>query len=136
MNIKYRVKFETKNASIAEKRELKINLLSSNYVMEFDSDSIPSIPKVSSKVNICNELYVILDIVYSYVMEGSQVYNLILISVESEKSIERRESERRAAEIKERMYNSRDIYKQYLDYNKYDNDFISTVKAGIGNSYK
>lgn len=94
--------------------------------MEFDSDSIPSIPKVSSKVNICNELYVILDIVYSYVMEGSQVYNLILISVESEKSIEKRENERRAAEIKEKVYHN-DIFKKYLDrdygrsYDNYDN---------------
>ncbi len=119
MNIKYRVKFETRNSSIAENRELKINLINSNYLMEFDSDSIPSIPKVSSKVNICNELYVILDVIHSYIMEGSQVYNLITISIESEKSIERRENERKAAEIKERMYSNRDIYKQYLDYKSY-----------------
>lgn len=126
MNLKYKVKFEIENISKAEMRNVKIDALTSNYLLEFESDSFPTIPNKSEKINICNELYIIHNVTHSYITENSQIYHLILVSIESKKSIDEKERLKKEKEEKEATdyFNNNDFIRKYVkewsidDYNK------------------
>lgn len=119
MNLKYRVKFEIENISKAELRNVKIDSLTSNYLLEFESDSFPTISNSTEKINICNELYVIHSVTHSYITENLQIYHLIVVSIESQKSIDEKERLKKEAKDLAKKQLLEDSRNRTFDINKY-----------------
>lgn len=80
-NLKYRVKFQVTNLDKEELRDFKLNLVQSNYVLEFDSDVMPRLPNKKEIIRIGDRAFQIEDYEIHYITENEQVYNVFNIFV-------------------------------------------------------
>ena len=89
-NIKYRVKFQV-NLNKKELRDFKLNLIESNYILEFDSDEIPRLPNKSESIRIGDRVFKMED--YLYVQSKktqkslASVMNLLNILLKNSKKV-------------------------------------------------
>ena len=76
MNIKYRVKFTITNLDTQELRDFKLNLVGTNNVLEFESETSPRLPNKSDKIKIAGRTFEIESSDSEYTNEDGQFYNI------------------------------------------------------------
>lgn len=80
-NLKYRVKFQVTNLDKEELRDFKLNLVQSNYVLEFDSDVMPRLPNKKEMIRIGDRAFQMEDYEIHYITENEQVYNVFNVFI-------------------------------------------------------
>lgn len=81
MKLKYRVKFIISNLDVNELRDFKINLVNSNYVMEFDSDVEPRIPKVKEIMKIAGISFEVEKFETEFILEDENPVNIFIVYI-------------------------------------------------------
>lgn len=87
-NIKYRVKFDIEGLDKESLRDFKIDLINTNFVLEFDSDSEPRIPRKDEVIKINNNKFTVSDIQQEFIKEGNQFFNVFIVSLKDNKQVE------------------------------------------------
>lgn len=104
-NLKYRVKFQVTNLDKEELRDFKLSLLESNYILEFDSDTIPRLPTKTEMIQIGNRGFQMEDYEIHYINENGQVFNVFNIFIfdfeKSEKQKRELQQKQMAQKLKE-----------------------------------
>ena len=77
-----------------ELRDFKLSLLESNYILEFDSDTIPRLPSKTETIIIGNRSFKMEDHETHYITENNQVYNVFNIFVFDFEKSEKQEEEK------------------------------------------
>lgn len=80
-NLKYRVKFQVTNLYKDELRDFKLSLLESNYILEFESDTIPRLPSKTEMIRIGNRAFQMEDYETHYINENGQVFNVFNVFI-------------------------------------------------------
>jgi hypothetical protein len=136
-NLKYRVKFQVTNLDKDELRDFKLTLLESNYVLEFDSDSMPRLPNKKEMIRIGDRAFQMEDYEIHYITENGQVFNVFNVFIfdfeKSENQKREYENKKMAQKLKElSAYKSKkyDWYGSFDDKGNFDfNDFIDTFNS-------
>lgn len=88
MKLKYRVKFIISNLDVNELRDFKINLVNSNYVMEFDSDVEPRIPKVKETIKIAGISFEVEKFETEFILEDESpvsIFNVYIFDIDKKR---------------------------------------------------
>jgi len=102
-NLKYRIKFQVTNLDKDELRDFKLNLVQSNYVLEFDSDVMPRLPNKKEIIRIGDRAFEMEDYEIHYITENEQVYNVFNIFIFDFDKSENQISEQEQAKILQKM---------------------------------
>ena len=102
-NLKYRIKFQVTNLDKDELRDFKLNLVQSNYVLEFDSDVMPRLPNKKEMIRIGDRAFQMEDYEIHYITENEQVYNVFNIFIFDFEKSEKQISEQEQAKILQKM---------------------------------
>jgi len=121
-NLKYRVKFQITNLNKEETRDFKLNLMETNYVFEFDSDTIPRLPSKSEVIRIGNRGFKMEDYEVHYITENGQVYNVFNVFVYDFEVKDKQEKEQQNKELLKKLaeYSYKDKGKKFGSYFDYD----------------
>jgi hypothetical protein len=111
-NLKYRVKFQVTNLDKDELRDFKLSLLESDYILEFDSDTIPRLPSKTEMIRIGDRAFQMEDYEVHYIIENGQVYNVFNVFIfdfeKSEKQKRDYEQQKMAEKLKAFWYSDID----------------------------
>ena len=139
--MKYQVIFKIINLNKAEMRDLKIDCLNSDNVLEFESEDTPRIPSKNEYIGIANRLFEIASINNYWEVKNKELYNRIEISIEDvEKKKALVESLRKAKEQQEKEIEAADIKKlmeKYKGWNKnIDHGYYKQYEKDYGDIFK
>lgn len=125
MKLVYRVKFEITNLDKYELRDFKINLVTSNNVLEFDSESAPRIPQTNEVIKIGGRDFKLEKYYSEFIIENKSTINVFNISIYD---VEKKKEEE---EKRKNLLNELKHFKQkersesiYDHYNKYEEVWI------------
>lgn len=116
MKLKYRVKFIISNLDINELRDFKINLVNSNYVMEFDSDVEPRIPKVKEIMKIAGISFEVEKFETEFILEDGNpvnIFNVYIFDIDKKRKDEEAENNRKLLERINRYKSAQTEYDKY-----------------------
>ena len=103
-NLKYRVKFQVTNLDKDELRDFKLSLLESDYILEFDSDTIPRLPSKTEVIRIGDRAFQMEDYENHYINEKGQAFNVFNVFIfdfeKSEKQKRDYEQQKMAEKLK------------------------------------
>jgi hypothetical protein len=117
-NLKYRVRFQITNLNKEETRDFKLNLIETNYVLEFDSDTIPRLPIKSEVIRIGERAFQMEDYEVHYITENGQVYNVFNVFVYDFEVKDKQEREQKNQEFLKKLDEYSFKYYEY-DSNEY-----------------
>ena len=89
----YILKFNITNLDKSELREMKIDLLDSNNVMEFESESMPRIPPIGEIIIITGRKFKVTGSNSQYVINEDSLNNLITISIVDKDKQDKKDSD-------------------------------------------
>jgi hypothetical protein len=102
-NLKYRIKFQVTNLNKEELRDFKLNLVQSNYVLEFDSDVMPRLPNKKEVIRIGDRAFQMEDYEINFITENEQVYNVFNIFIFDVDKSEKQKQEQEQAKMFQKM---------------------------------
>jgi len=121
-NLKYRVKFQVTNLEKEELRDFKLSLIESNYILEFDSDTIPRLPIKTEMIRIGNRAFQMEDYETHYINESGQVFNVFNVFIfDFEKSEKQKREMVQKLDLSE--YKIKKEWHEDLDYDSLINTF-------------
>lgn len=115
-NLKYRIKFQITNLSKEELRDFKIKMIQSDYVLEFESDTIPRIPNKSEIIRINDRAFKMEDYEIHYVTENGQVYNVFNIFIYDFEVKDRQEREQKSKDLMKKLSELSKFGKAYKEW--------------------
>lgn len=116
MKLKYRVKFIISNLDVNELRDFKINLVNSNYVMEFDSDVEPRIPKVKEIMKIAGISFEVEKFETEFILEDENpvnIFNVYIFDIEKKKKEEEKQNYKQMMDRLKRYKSAQTEYDKY-----------------------
>lgn len=122
-NLKYRVRFQVTNLDKDELRDFKLNLVKSDYVLEFDSDSIPRLPNKKEMIRIGDRAFQMEDYEVHYITENEQVYNVFNIFVFD---FEKSEKQKREQDLYYMSENIKKCSRKLIKPKRYTDKFGNT----------
>ena len=127
-NLKYRVKFQVTNLEKEELRDFKLSLLESNYILEFDSDTIPRLPSKTEMIRIGNRAFQMEDYEIHYINESGQVFNVFNVFIFDFEKSEKQKRELEQKQMVQKLeglskYKSKKEWYEDLDYDSLINTF-------------
>jgi hypothetical protein len=96
--------------------------METNYVFEFDSDTIPRLPSKSEVIRIGNRGFKMEDYEVHYITENGQVYNVFNVFVYDFEVKDKQEKEQQNKELLKKLaeYSYKDKGKKFGSYFDYD----------------
>lgn len=81
MKLKYIVNFNITNLSKSELREFKIDAVTSNAVLNFETENIPRIPNAGEKVTISERIFKVSDYSTEWITDNDTICNIFTVSI-------------------------------------------------------
>ena len=125
-NLKYRIKFQVTNLDKDELRDFKLNLVQSNYVLEFDSDTMPRIPNKKEMIRIGDRAFQMEDYEIHFITENEQVYNVFNIFIFDFEKTEKQKQEQEQAKMLQKMRDLSTYKTKKNDWYVYTDKFGNT----------